>query len=509
MKPLVCVYCEGNDTKLAVLTKGKERIKVVRTISVTLEDTSTSELDAITDFGGDDFGNDIALNDIGNVSADSQKSSGDIAYVGGLTSDLPLSKSLFVPIISEPIVNYHIYDGIKEIDKNKLVDIIIKDIKTTKGITVDPHSIDCMDLNDKSVISAFIEKDIPCVNFINTLAEYHGKRYYKIPTIKTAELSLAYYVSKSTKFFPEDYSLIIYIGKEYSKLLFLEGQNLKHLGATLDIGTKNLHTYDVYFSKILLEMENGGIPKLDNIILCGEDRSENLILSFYGTFPEANVNELKFDKFDSSSLSEKEKINLSEFAIPIATAVEYFDEEEKKHSGINILHKSIQDTQKVLQFGWHAIVLVVLLFIATYLFTSNILNNSQKISELDKEIQVLTERQIRNQAIVAEINPLTEKISSFDVTQSILDSASVGTGVWGNMFDRISTFVERRRNFWLSRLETMSGNQVSVNGYSVSRSVLTEFADNNKASLLKSVMYEPLRDRNAFAYLLNFSIEDK
>jgi hypothetical protein len=31
---------------------------------------------------------------------------------------------------------------------------------------------------------------------------------------------------------------------------------------------------------------------LDNIIVCGEDDSENLILSFYGTFPEANVSRL-------------------------------------------------------------------------------------------------------------------------------------------------------------------------------------------------------------------------
>ena len=45
-------------------------------------------------------------------------------------------------------------------------------------------------------------------------------------------------------------------------------------------------------------MENGGIPRLDNVILCGEDNSENLVLSFYGTFPEANVTDLKFDGLD-------------------------------------------------------------------------------------------------------------------------------------------------------------------------------------------------------------------
>ena len=111
-------------------------------------------------------------------------------------------------------------------------------------------------------------------------AAKNGKRYYNVPTVKSSDLSLAYYVAKKKKFFPDDHSLIVYIGKEYSKLIFLQGRRLKHLGTTLDIGVSNLHTYDVYFSKILIEMENGGIPALENIIVCGEEGSENIILSF-------------------------------------------------------------------------------------------------------------------------------------------------------------------------------------------------------------------------------------
>jgi hypothetical protein len=56
-------------------------------------------------------------------------------------------------------------------------------------------------------------------------------------------------------------------------------------------------------------MENGGITSLDNIIVCGEDDSENLILSFYGTFPEANVSRLEFDDVDISQLMKIQKQN--------------------------------------------------------------------------------------------------------------------------------------------------------------------------------------------------------
>ena len=82
-------------------------------------------------------------------------------------------------------------------------------------------------------------------------------------------------------------------------------------------------------------MENGNIPRLDNVLLAGEDKSENLVLSFYGTFPEANVTELKFNDVDITSLSEEQQDNLSAFAFPIAAGIEFIEEKGSKHSGIN------------------------------------------------------------------------------------------------------------------------------------------------------------------------------
>src|SRR4030042_3139587 len=387
MKQIVCVYCEGNDTKIAVFSKSQDTIKLLRTASsstVGLKKSAGHGKENLADLGGGDLGSDISFEEFGNVGG--EESVSDVGMIADVLSDLSLKKSQFIPIITEPVANYHVYEGDKELEKSKLIESIIQEVESTKGVSVDSASIDCIDLNEKSILSVFVEGDIPCVNFVNSLASHNHRRYYRIPTIKTADLSLAYYVSKTTKFFPEDYSLIIYIGKEYSKLICLEGQKLKHLGATLDIGTKNLHTYDVYFSKILLEMENGGIPKLDNIILCGEDRSENLLLSFYGTFPEANVTELKFENIDTSALETDEVSHVSAFAIPISVATEYFDEQDKLYTGINILPRDIKERQKVLQFGWHSYVLFPLLFGAAFFFTNNILSTFREKTDLDKEI---------------------------------------------------------------------------------------------------------------------------
>ena len=512
MKPVVCIYCEGSDTKVALVSKEKDGIKVHKAASLNLASTlqtAASKAEMLVDLESESINDDISFDSLDSPSSGKMVDTSDVGYLSNSLSGVNLGKADFIPVITEPSISYHIYEGPKDPSRSKNLSAIIKDIQESKGITVEPNSVDYTELNDNTLLSVFIEGEIPCVHLVNVLASYHKRRYLRIPTIKAAELSLAYYVAKSTKFFPEDFSLIIYIGKEYSKLIFLEGKKLKHIGTTLDIGTKNLHTYDVYFSKILLEMENGGIPKLDNIILCGEDRSENLILSFYGTFPEANVTELKFDNVNSSELDADTNANLALYAIPVSAAVEYFDEQDKETTGINFLPKYVQENQKFLQFGWHSFVLLGVLFVIAFFFTYKILTNQNQISDLNSEIQNLTELQKENQQLVEQITPLEKKISSFDNTQAILDSVVTGTEVWSKMLTRVTDFVERRRNFWITSLQGSGVDEIKITGYSLSRSVLTEFSDYNNSSLLKSVLYDPLREKSAFAFTLNFKLAEQ
>lgn len=511
MKQVCCLYCEGTDAKLAVVAKDKGEVQILRVASLTLSKAmvTTTQRNVYDELVSADSSNEISFDSLDEAGSSAQLGDEPVTDAGLLNSSLygfKLPSLEYIPVVTEPTENFHIYEGPRDDNKKKLMQSVITDIQSAKGFTVTHDNLDVLELNEKQMLGVFLEGDIVGVNLVNLLANYNKRRYLKIPTIKSAELSLAYYVSKTNKFFPEDYTLIVYIGKEYSRLLFLEGQKLKHIGTTLDIGTKNLHTYDVYFSKILLEMENGGIPKLDNIILCGEDRSENLILSFFGTFPEANVSELRFESFNSSAISEEDVKNLALFAVPIAAAVEYFDELDKVYTGINFLPRYVQENQKFLQFGWHSYALLPLLFGAAFFFTFQILSSNRNIKELDFEIERLTQRQAQNQAIVDEITPLDNRINSFDATQSILDSAAIGAGVWNKSLTRVSDFMERRRNFWITKLDNPKTDEVTISGYSLTRGVLTEFADSNRFATLKNINYEPLREKSAFSYQMLFKL---
>ena len=111
----------------------------------------------------------------------------------------------------------------------------------------------------------------------------------------------------------------------------------------------------------------------------------------------------------------------------------------------------------------------------------------------------------QNQQMLATISELEAKISGFDQTQAILDSAAVGTGVWNQVLQDIANFTSKKKSIWLTKL-TRNNQTILAEGYSLSRYALTDFAYSVESASLNSMFYESLRDRNAYKFNLTFNI---
>lgn len=513
MKTIICAYCEGNDTKFAAFGVDKDKVTLLRASSVDVYGGGDKPLDqpgAITMIeAGQMINLDESANPIGSVDS----SAGQIfeSLVNSELQGIKLAKAEFIPVLTEPAVFYHTVAKRATGSQTKQTTTreLLHDEVDAQGKRIDRDTFGKLDLADGGHLTVYLRQDNSCIKMINKLAQYNGRRYYKIRAVKSAEVSLAGYVAKKKKFFPDDYSLIVYIGKEYSKLIFLQGRKLRHIGSTLDIGTSNLHTYDVYFSKILLEMENGGIPTLDNIIVCGEDVSENLILSFYGTFPETNVSRLEFDDLVTTGLPDDVIGKLSAFAVPIAVISEVADELLKKEQGINLLPKYVKDEQKFFQFAWHGYLMVPLLFAAAFFITQQILGYQRDITSLNKDIQIQTELKRQNLEILSQIQALEGRISGFDQTQAILDSVSLGTGLWGRLLDTLVNFNSKNRSYWIRTLALDDNVNARVEGHSLNKPVIPRLTGMIDSAYLKSVTFDPIKDEEAYRFIINFKAKVK
>lgn len=514
MEQYVCIYCEGSDSKFAVFERDKGKLRLLRTASIDLYKQSSGVQTDMPVFDTakegelnlDSLGGDVISQNLEDVAS----SGGQLVegIINASLSGIKLQHCKFVPILTEPALFYQTSNkkgttGAIPKFTQELSGEFPVDGKSKKKAVKGDESTGQVEIADGSTLRVRLRSDTSCIQLVNRLARYNNQRIYKISSVKSAEISLAAYVAKRKRFFPDDYSLVVYIGKEYSKLVFLFGRKIKHIGSTLDIGTTNLHTYDVYFSKILLEMENGAVPNIDNIIVCGEDVSENLVLSFYGTFPETNVSRLEFEDIDLSSLSESDQEKISSFSVPIAAMSEINEEIVKKTPGINLIPKWVVEDQKPLQFAWHGFLMIPLLILASLFITLQVLTGRNLLDGIENEIRVKEQLKQQNLEIVAQIEALDARINSFDQTQTILDSVSVGSEVWGRTLNRFSTIGNERKSFWLSKISIDDQKYVKAEGYSLSSDILTLITARLDSATLKSINYEPIRERDAYRFLIS------
>jgi hypothetical protein len=503
MSIIAFLYCEGSEAKIAAIERDKNGIIKVKGVASSFVEKTVDKFDKIPVIPVEEQSIEFAEN----ISVEDDPSNVKVIALATAITQAGSKKFEFVPILTEPNLIYHLYEGDVYVKRQDCIDALSQEISKSKNINPEKGSLDYVEVADFNLLAAVIDGKVECLPLIKAVSHYLGKDQPRINVIKSAEISLAYYVATVKNFEPEDYSIIVYVGKEYSKLIFLKGRQIAHLGSTLDVGVVNIHTYDVYFSKILLEMETGNIPVINNIVVCGEDVSENLVLSFYGTFPEAEISRLEFERFDTTALNETEKISLSSYSIPLAAAVDYYDNLDKKYQGINLLPREIIEERKFFQFSWHSLAILPLLFIVTVFFTVKILERSNEIELITQQIVQKEEIIKRNQTVIEQIEMLEGRISSFGVITAKLDTLAVGRGVVTSIASKISDFVESKKNLWLSKIVwTSNSNKFEIEGYSTSRKSITDFANTFEGSSLKNIVTEKIRDTQTFRFNISLDI---
>ncbi|OGV25623.1 MAG: hypothetical protein A3J84_05335 [Ignavibacteria bacterium RIFOXYA2_FULL_37_17] len=61
---------------------------------------------------------------------------------------------------------------------------------------------------------------------------------------------------------------------------------------------------------------------------------------------------------------------------------------------------------------------------------------------------------------------------------------------------------------WLTKISYGDENVVTIEGYALSRSVLSEFAYSIESATLKSVNYEALREKNTYKFVVTFDLSN-
>jgi hypothetical protein len=99
------------------------------------------------------------------------------------------------------------------------------------------------------------------------------------------------------------------------------------------------------------------------------------------------------------------------------------------------------------------------------------------------------------------------RISGFDQTQKILDSVAVGSEVWDKYLSQIAGFASTKKNYWVRSLMKDDIKTAKMEGHALDRNVLTELTANIDSAILKSIIYDPIRNKSAFRFAITFKFQ--
>lgn len=497
MQEFTVIYFEGNDSKVGVFRYDK-KLKLVRAVSMAIprSELATDPTDLSINLDEDTGG--INLSSGSSFSKAPEIDAAYIQSVNSFVGHFDPKKMVFLPAVTEPALHFHLKEPLQDKKKGKGPQVPKKP----------EYAPDIVYLADSSPMQILSGGDTTYLNVLNSMAKLRGRKFLRTPALRSADCSLAYYVGSRRTIPEEHFSLIFYIGKDYSRLIYLRDGKLTHLGAAVDFGRESVHNFELYFSKIMLEMENGGVPHLDNIFVCGEDTSWQLLSSLVGAFPEANVGKLEFPDIDTSVLNEAERENISQFTMLFSVAAEYVDELNKKRRAPNLLPAFVLDEQKTMQFAWHGFLLIPLIFIAALYLTILILSNVAEISKLNNEIRDAKEIQAQNKELLDQISSAETKISKFSETQAILDSAAVGTLVWSKNLEKMSVVMAKYGTAWMTKLVNKDGDLYNIEGFSTTKQVLPGLSLEYENAILNTVNYQPLNNKPVYQFTLDIGLAD-
>ena len=486
MKKLACIFFEGSDSKLVTFSKEKNSYKLLKARSI--ESSQAFTLKKPSPSAGPN--SELMYYD--------QISEEMLAYNNSYLQKIRdffagenLSDYEFIPILTEPGLHFQKLKSESDLSSLNLS-------PKNKGKS---KTLDFINLADNSRVAVYPSGQINYLQAIDSLAKLSGKRQLKITRVKCAEASLVNYLASKNRLVEKDTSLIIYFGKEYTKLLFMQGNKLLHIGSTLSVGSHSARINHVVVSKILFEREHASLELPNNIFICGEKINDDFSTLLSSSYPNAKVSFFP-DKSSDTNIQKSKSAEWSSYSIPFAVADEYLNEIQSSYKGIDLLPPYIREQQKSFQLAWHGVSLLTALFAAVMFLTFQFFLNEFKIKKMDSEIISLIQVKKQNQEIVDRIANLNSKIDNSAQTKMFLDQISSGTGVWVENMEKLSDFTNKRRNLWIQEIKIDNTKPMTISGFSTSRWVLPELKRTYNDSFLEFIHYEPMRDRNTYNFNL-------
>ena len=422
------------------------------------------------------------------------------AVLLGLLSDYPVRKYSVTYSISEPSIYYHTLESDFGLKGKKLKERILNELKNVRPFQPALDAVDSIHTDEGNLLCVVREDGLSLINMLENVKGYIGNRIPNIPAIDTTDISLMNMVRLNYDLQPHEVSVIIYIGAEFTRLIFMRGSQLFQFAPILGEGYDSPNLHNTVYSRLLLEQDNLGIPRLTRVILAGDCRRVAFKDFLLQQLPDHEIDYLLAPNLDSSPLPAEQQEAISEFAVPIGAAWRVLDSSNTRLYRINLLPESVREGQRVFKLSWHGYLLLVLLFASAFLFTRSISTKVRDLKEQEVQLGIKQAQVAENQILSDSIEAVSAQRARYQTSLALYDSLVPGTDRWSRTLTQLSHGTEDLNSIWLTDLASGADGALMMNGFTVYRTRIPRLSAQFDQSILKEVNVQEIREQTVYRY---------
>ena len=505
-KTVLGIFVDGLDVKLAHLTVKGKRVTVHELRSATLvsklEERKNVEV-AVGVEGTDPFS--LPVGAATETMSEGQTEDNN-AVLLGLLAQYPTTRYSLTYSIAEPSIYYHLLESDLGLKGRKLKDHILNELRNIRSFQPAHDAVDAITTEEGNLLCVIREDGLSLINSLENIRSFIGRRLPRIPAIDSADISLMNMVRLNYDLQPNEVSVVVYVGAEFTRLIFMRGNQFYQFAPILGEGYDSPNLQNTVYSRLLLEQDNLGIPHISRIILAGESRRINFKEFLTQQLPDQEVDYLLAPQIDSSPLPPDQQESISEYAVPIGAAWKVLQPANPRIYNVNLLPDIVREGQRVFKLAWHGVMFLALLFASTLFFTYSIVQKNKSIEDGRELLERKRSQLAENETLQNSINGLQEQIGRFQASLALYDTLVPGSERWSKLFTEMSHGVEDLNSIWLTDFSVPSGGPMTMNGFTVYRTRIPRLSALFESSILKEVSVQAIREQTVYRYKLEIPV---
>ena len=349
-------------------------------------------------------------------------------------------------------------------------------------------------------------------DFRSIIKEYHHKFKKHLPPISFIEcdvVSLVNLINLNYEFNEDEISVIIYVGVDTTRIIFMQGNNLLHISPVINEGTDSILIFETIYNKVMLEQDNLNLSKIDRIFTTGEAGGMGVKSYLASMFPGDVKDKVEEFSFQNLFVYDKEKFSdehLAQFAVPIGAAWRALDKKNEKLLNLDLIPSKIRESQKFLKLGLVGWVTFIMIFVLTMYFSMQIAHLKSEIQTKNQEITIKQGELEHLQDLDKQLTAANAKLDQYKKTYSVLDSMLSHTKDYNDFLASVSNNAKRLGGIWISDITPEGTNNVTVKGYSLYRNRIANFSETIGETTLKMVETSEIRDKTVYRFTLTATV---